>query len=642
MCSWSSGGTSKPEPSAVTSDKESRSTALLVLLTPPVFAVTRINRRRFLSHSSTSLFSLAIAQSLSAKPLNKVREFLAPPGTELARSCWLDVCAPLVIQDAKLGIESEIVLTSDNFIGATGYADGADATEYEIYLYDFQGRLFGDNGTPKHLSVTSMRTTVIPVSDLVGSESNFWGGLRVRLKPKTRIPSHPSDLFSSAFVRWKTKDSFANVHANPDPIQWQRPQSFFYSMPFPPLREYDCVYSLFNPYDSQSDGMLSLYDPFGRKLKDLTYSIQPHSSLLVDLQNGDFAPNLQRCFSCKEPPRRRELSLRGGEQGGTIAVTNPKDSVKNFGYLLIKQSHSPRFTVEHPIHQQPYNPTPATLPFDANGRMRAKNILYTPLVFNRKKIGGVTLESRFHLSSGAPLESALWLSPFITDGEGNVVWQMGPGTVPKSISEKQIERDVIKLAGQQSCILDATQLSLPKSFSGGLSLAISPLSNHTLMKVELRALEWDSPAFTHFRPGLAAARGYQKPQHRSGLATDYIASGARFEVRNKKVSRDEIIAVINIDDKNIAGTPTLEVFASSGLVGQLPLGTIPAFACRHYLLSDLLSGKIPTNDLSLRLVDEKATLLMSVVHLDYDRRDIAADHGSDRFSTFSDYTCDSV
>jgi len=104
--------------------------------------------------------------------------------------------------------------------------------------------------------------------------------------------------------------------------------------------------------------------------------------------------------------------------------------------------------------------------------------------------------------------------------------------------------------------------------------------------------------------------------------------------------RDEVIAVINIDDKNIPGNPTLEIFTSSGLTTRVRLGDVPAYSCRHYLLSALLSGKIGANDLSLRLVDEQATLLMSVLHLDYERRDIAADHGSDRFSTFSEFTCD--
>jgi hypothetical protein len=296
--------------------------------------------------------------------------------------------------------------------------------------------------------------------------------------------------------------------------------------------------------------------------------------------------------------------------------------------------------MEHPIHQPPYNPAAARIPFDSANRFKAQNILYTPLVFRSKRIGGVTLESRFHLSSGAPVEEVLWLNPFITDGDGRVVWQTGDGSkLPSSISEKQIERGAIKLAGQQSCVFDCSRLDLPKGFSGGLSLAITPLSNHTLMKVEILAVEWNATAFTHFRPGLAAARAYQKPQHRAGVGTDYIVAGAGLAAKGGTMRRDEVVAVINIDDKNIAGNPTLEVFSSRGLVARIKLGEVPAFSCRHYLLSELVSERIASNDLSLRLVDEQATLLMSVLHLDYERRDIAADHGSDRFSTFAEFTC---
>ena len=456
------------------------------------------------------------------------------------------------------------------------------------------------------------------------------------------MPTHASDLFSSAFVRWKTPNSFANVHANPDPVQWQRADSFFYSMPFPPLRDYECLYSLFNPYLERSTGTVSLYDQFGVKLQELPYDLAAYSSLLLDLRKGEYVSNVSDSFA-KAKADGKKLKLQGGARGGTIAVVNQKGSVKNFGYLLIKQPGSSRFAIEHPIHQQSYNPTPSQLPFDSVGRFKAKNILYTPLVFNSTKIGGVTLESRFHLSSGAPVEDHLWLSPYITDADGAVAWQMGNESPnPKSISEKQIERNAIKLGGQQSCILDASQLGLPKGFSGGLGLAITPLTNHTLMKVELKAVEWDAPTFTHFRPGLASARAYQRAKHRQGLATDYIVAGARLAVAAGKMMRDEILAVINIDDKNLPGNPTVEIFASAGLVERVPLGKVPAFSCRHYLLSDLLSGKITTNDLSLRLVDEQATLLMSVIHLDYERRDIAADHGSDRFSTFSEFTCEST
>lgn len=579
-----------------------------------------IERRTFLS-----LVSQAVAGTALLPRLIKAAG---------ASACWLDVCAPFIIQDASAGIESEIVLTSDNFIGARGYADGADATEYQIYLYDSEGRPFGADGVARRLTAPAMHTTVIPVRDLVGPDTSFWGGMRVRLQPKTRTPTHASDLFSSAFVRWKSSDSFTNVHANPDPLQWQRPDSFFYSMPFPPLTAYDCVYSIFNPYDAPSTGTLTFYDQFGAKLKELPYDLKPHSSALIDLRSGDYTTEIKPFFATKR--RDSNHALRGGANGGTIAVTNRSGTVKNFGYLLMKQTGGPKFSIEHPIHQPPYKPTPARLPFDAQNRFKAQNILYTPLVFRTKKIGGLTLESRFHLSSGAPVEEALWLNPFITDANGAVAWQTGNGTkLPDTISEQQIERDAIKLPGQQSCIFDCSRTALPKGFSGGLSLAITPLTNHTLMKVEVLAVEWNATAFTHFRPGLASARSYQKPQSRAGLATDYIVAGAGLTPKR----RDEIVAVMNIDDKSIAGNPVLEVFSPGGLQARVNLGDVPAFSCRHYLLSELLSEKIAAPDLSLRLIDERATLLMSVLHVDYKRRDIAADHGSDRFSTFNEFIC---
>jgi hypothetical protein len=75
------------------------------------------------------------------------------------------------------------------------------------------------------------------------------------------------------------------------------------------------------------------------------------------------------------------------------------------------------------------------------------------------------------------------------------------------------------------------------------------------------------------------------------------------------------------------------------LVARAKLGAIPPFACRHFLLSELVKEQFKSETLNLRLVDERATLLMSTLHLDYTRRDLALDHGSDRFSTFLDYGC---
>jgi hypothetical protein len=553
--------------------------------------------------------------------------------------CWLDVAAPFIVQDAEIGLHSEIVLTSDTFIGTKGYADGSDATEYEIYLYDQDGKAVGADGVAKRLVVPAMQMTVLSVAEILGDDRKFWGGMRIRLRPKGRQPMHASDLFSSAFVRWKTAASFDNVHANPDPLEWQRPDRFFYSMPFPPLAEYESIFSLFNPYAEPSLGAITLYNQLGSKLSETPYQLKPHSSLLFDLRQGVLMNDPRHAFvSLGESDHVRSKLLT--PDGGTIAITNQQGSVKGFAYLLLRRPGTARFSVEHPIHQAPFKPLPSPEPFDSAGRFKARNILYTPLLFRSKRIGGVTLDSRFHFSSGAPVEEFLRINPFITDAEGKVVWQITAETkLPETISARQIERGVIKLGGMQSCLLDSGQLLLPKTFSGGLSLAVTPTTNHTLMKVELSVKEWGAHAFTHFRPGLQSARGYQASPPRGGLATDYIASGARVERNGNKIARDEVIGVMNIDDKGLSGRPTLEIFSSGGLLTRIELGEIPPFACQHYLLSELSSGKIGPRDLSLRLVDERATLLMSVVHLDYARRDLALDHGSDRFSTFNDYSC---
>jgi hypothetical protein len=605
---------------------------------PPNSNKLDFSRRRFVS-LLPGAFAGAAFLPLLPSFAREARTNTTLPETKV---CWLDVCAPFIVDDPKIGLGSEIFLTSDTFVGTNGYADGADSTEYEIYLYDSAGRVVGTDSVTKKLTVPAMHTTVLNVRDILGGTEGFWGGMRIRLRPNSREPMHASDLFSSAFVRWKTNNSFDNVHANPDPLQWQRPETFFYSMPFPPLAEYNALFSLFNPYSDPSAGSIAIYDELGSKLKEVPYDLQPRSSLLLDLRRGEFADNPRPMFVAETRETNHQNQLLTSA-GGTIAVTNRKGSQKGFAYLMLKRAGGVRFSVEHPIHQSPFKPAAAPPPFDAAGRFKAKNILYTPLVFRSKRIGGITLDSRFHLSSGAPIEEYLWISPFVTDDAGSVAWQITPNSkLPGSISSKQIERDVIKLGGMQSCMFASADLPLPKTFGGGLSLALSPTTNHTLMKVEISVKEWGAHAFTHFRPGLQSARGYQTPKPRGALATDYIACGARLEQMGARIVRDEVIGVINIDDKGIAGRPALEIFSAGGLVSRIDLGEVPGFGCRHYLLSELSSGKIGAHDLTLRLVDERATLLMSVLHLDYARRDLALDHGSDRFSTFIDYGCDAA
>src|SRR5262249_20017084 len=321
----------------------------------------------------------------------------------------------------------------------------------------------------KRLVVPAMQTTRLSVRDILGHDEKFWGGMRIRLRPKAREPMHASDLFSSAFVRWRTDSSFDNVHANPDPLQWQRSESFFYSMPFPPLNEYEALFSLFNPNAEPSAGVITVYDQLGGKLKDVRYELPPHASVLFDLRRGDFTGSPYGAFG-RSPEKERRAEPLLTPKGGTIAVTNQPGYQKGFAYLLLKRAGTSIFSVEHPIHQAPFKPRSTPAPFDAAGRFKARNILYTPLVFRSKQLGGLTLTSRFHLSSGAPLEEYLWINPFITDAEGNVSWQMKPeDPLPPTLPEQQIERGIIKLAPNQSCILDCSQLPLPKTFSGGMS-----------------------------------------------------------------------------------------------------------------------------------------------------------------------------
>jgi hypothetical protein len=563
-------------------------------------------------------------------------------GRPKPRSCWLDVCAAFIVEDADLGVHSEIVLTSDTFVGSKGFEDGADKTEYEIYLYDSSGNAIGTDGLALRLMVPAMQTTVVKVAELISPRRSFWGGMKVRLRPLSREPMHASDLFSSAFVRWQTADSFDNVHANPDPLEWQRPTSFYYSMPFPPLHQYESIFSLFNPYAARSAGTITLYDNLGVSMKELPYVLEPHSSLLLDLRHSSFVTNAGSAFRGRAKHDGRKMQLSSKDMGGTIAITNQPGSVKNFGYLVTKSEGKQQlFSVEHPIHQQPYKPVPSVAPFDTEGRFKAKNILYTPLVFHAKRIGGLIFNSRFNFSSGAPMEEALWLSPFVTGREGDVVWQAnGDRAFPSTISSRQLQQGVLKLGAHQSCILDCSELGLPEDFAGGLSLPVAPNTNHTLMKVELLVLPWHAHAFTHFRPGLRSARSYQQARSRGGLSTDYIVTNASVERNSNRILRDEFIGILNIDDKGVVGEPNLEVFSSQGLIERIKIGKVGVFGCHHFLLSEFLFGKPEFKDLSLRLIDERATLLMSVIHLDYIRKDIALDHGSDRFSTFNDYGCD--
>ncbi len=571
---------------------------------------SNLDRRHFLATISCSL------AGLTTSPLRTL------PAVANDKACWLDVCAPFLWEDSARGVHSEVILTSDTFAGVREPAQVG--TEYEVYLYDAAGTPIGEQGVARRFTVPAMHTTVLATRELLGERKTFWGGMKIRLRPHNQSLSHASDLFSSAFVRWQTAESFDNVHANPDPLQWQNTTSFFYSMPFPSLSEYDCLFSLFNPNEQPSAGELVLYNPGGQRVKVLRYELQPHRSLLFHLNSGALV---------NEPGTPNNAASKY-QSNGLLAATNDEGTAKSFGYLMIRKPAQKRFSVEHPIHQGVFKPKPAPPPFDDKEQFKAKNVLYSPLLFRGKKLGGVTLESRVYIGTGLPLEESLWAYPMAVDASGEVVWSaMTDDKLKTQLAAGQCERKVIRLTTGQSCALDFAKLALADGFSGSLAVAVAPDTTHTLLKVEVRVPEWGAHAFTHFRPGLRSARLYQKPTERGALTTDYITTGARVVPGQF----DEIIGVINIDEQE--GQPMLELFTVRGLQMRVKLGKIPPYACRHFLLSEFVAEKLPAETMSLRLVDERATLLMSTLHLDYQRRDLALDHGSDRFSTFLDYGC---
>jgi hypothetical protein len=581
------------------------------------------DRRAFLSALSCSLASIASAPALTYQHRTRSKSDVGSSHPHLSESqsvCWLDVCAPFIIEDLKQGISSELVLTSDNFAGVRGHEEKSSQTAYEIFLYDEHGKLAGGDVVTRRLTVAAMQTTVIPIRQLIGdTQQSFRGGMKVRLHPQCPGITHAGDLFSSAFIRWKAADSFDNVHANPDPQQWQNQQAYYYSMPLPSLAEYQCQFSLFNPYNQTSKGDILAFDANGKRILSQRYELKPHCSVFVDLNQPGISEKVT---------------------GGLLAVANHEGTAKGFGYLMIRQPQRKRFSVEHPIHSSVFKPAPAIIPFDKNNQFRAKNVLYSPLLFRARKIAGLTLQSRVHLGAGLPLEEAQWFYPFAIDGDGNADWSsIKDETFARQLPETHTQNGVVRLKSGQSCLLDFQRASLPDNFSGGLGVAVAPDISHTMLKLELRVPEWNAFAFTHFRPGLRSARNYQRPAQRGGLATDYIVSGAHLLRQQAKVILDEIIGIINIDDQGIEDNPVIEVFGASGLLHRLTVGNIPAFSCRHFLLSELLKTDSLSGTLSLRLVAQKATLLMSVIHLDYERRDLAMDHGSDRFSTYLDYSC---
>ncbi|HSE97471.1 MAG TPA: hypothetical protein VLD57_04320, partial [Blastocatellia bacterium] len=472
--------------------------------------------------------------------------------------------------------------------------------------------------------------------DLVGREKPFWGGLRVRIRARGKRPTHVSDLFSAAYVRWNYQGSFDTLHAHPDPVQLQQAETFYSSMPFPSLEEFSCTLSVFNPYEAVSEGRIIVHSQDGGRSIEQPYRLAPFQSSLLSLNldaKPEVASGISKHVVCSRPDIKR---------GGSITIENNAGSVKNFAYLMIKGKAANAFSAEHTIHQGSYAPRRAASPFGPGGSFKAGGWVYSSFIFNKAEMAGLSLSSRVYLSSGRPLEDELWMLGYVTDAMGRMVWSTRVDEELKAKLQKGLlEQGVIRMLPFQSCDLDFERLAIDSGFAGGLGVAVSSRTSHVLNKVEVRVNNWGTSAFSHFRPGSRGARELQSIKSRGGLATDYIVTDARVRRSAAGVENDFLVAVFNIEEDH-AGSPTIEVFGGEGFIARRSLGSLPESACRYFLLSQLFPRLVESGPgpYTLRLIDESAVVTLSALHSDYKKRDVAIDHGSDRFSTHIDFGCE--
>ena len=581
-----------------------------------------IDRRTFLS-SLTGALLTAPAQAQSLLPV--------PQGV-----CWLDVAAPFVLVDPAQQLTTEILLTATCFPGVDGYRDSRHATEYQILLYDAAGKEIKLENSGK-LEIPALRPALVNLQQMAGRD-RFFGGAKIRVAPSPQQVPRAGDLFSAGFVRWNLPDNFDNVHAQPAPPQ-QISGYFNYSMPFPALSEYHCALALFNPNDDPSYGIVRAVDRFGKTIVQRNYDLRPHASVLYTVSD------LKTAGTPAEALALTPLNQPKLQDGGVIVVRNESEKAA-FGYTFIKGREGRSFTVEHPLHfasDAPVQPARAT-PYGRNRSFPAQALLYTPMLFRGLRLGELQLESRFYLSASRWQEKALWLMPFVTGDAGQVAWVSNhDDEFPRRVAPEGLtDQGLVRLAEFQSCRIDARGLPLPDAFSGGFGVATIPKTSHSLLKVEVRAANWGRVAFTHFRPGGSAAKAYRTVDARGNLASDYIVSGAHIIGSPGARQRDCLLALMNIEfEEEHTGTPMLQVFGPTGLVAEKRLPDFPPLACRHLLLSELFPGleSDPAHPFTVRMQVANAMMIVSALHIDYERRDLALEHGSDRHSTFADFKC---
>lgn len=589
-----------------------------------------IDRRVFLSGLAGSFF---VANAAPQYPATQSAPQIAPAD---GSACWLDIAAPFVVIDPTEQLSTELLLTATCFPGIDGYRTHKYATDYQILLYDSSGKEIKLDNDGR-LDIPAMKPTLVNMQQLTGRDT-FVGGAKVRVAPSPHQMPHAGDLFSAGFVRWNLPHNFDNVHAHPAPPQ-QVVGRYNYSMPVPPLSEYHCAFALFNINDEQSYGSVRVVDRMGRTVVERKYELRPHQTNLYRLAD------LKPAESAGEALTITDLADNKLADGGVIVVHNDSERV-SFGYTLMKGRTGNSFTVEHPLHfaaDAPMKPARST-PYGPKRSFPAQALVYTPMLFRGLNIGGLQLDSRLYLSSSRWVEAALWNLPFVTTGDGRIAWvsNQDDGLAKRIRPAALTDQGLVRLEEFQSCRIDSRDLPLPDNFSGGFGIATIPKTSHSLNKVEVRATNWGRVAMTHFRPGGAVAKAYRTVSDRGGLASDYIVSGVQLIGSPAARHRDCILAIMNIEfEDNQTGNPLLQLFGPNGVMAEKKLDTFPPLACRHFLVSELFPGvqSDPDHPLTIRMQVPDAMMIVSALHVDYDRKDIAMDHGSDRHSTFNDYKC---
>ena len=271
-------------------------------------------------------------------------------------------------------------------------------------------------------------------------------------------------------------------------------------------------------------------------------------------------------------------------------------------------------------------------------------MVFTPMLFRGAVVNGVKLETRLHLSASRWQEEALWMLPFVTTGTGKIAWSSNKDSAlaDRIDPAAHAQSGCIRLSEFQSCSIDAGSLPIPEGFTGGFGASTIPRTNHSLNKVEVRAVNWGRVAMTHFRPGGPAATAVKNVDDRGGLSSDYIVSGVHVIGSRTNRKRDSLLAIMNIElGGDAVGSPLLQLFGPTGLIAERQLGEYQPMACRHFLVSDIFPGvqSDPAHPFTVRLQSHDAMMIVSALHFDYERRDLALEHGSDRHSTFRDYKC---